>query len=244
MGQIRQGVGATAAQRLSRRWMAAGACHDERVSTFDLSSPPTRMTTEPGRWTVDGLCPARISNETVVSATAGEWRRAIGDILRFSQQSAGAVTAVSQVRDQATPEEVLVRHHFRLRNPSTTSLTPTAAFRQLVESSLAEDTDTPPQDTPRDTATYSTPPTTPAAGRRETPLHRREYVALVCPVTARPRGDGAAHVEGTVISPEQEMQEREAAETDLSDLSETESVVEPAGTPPTWRSPICGSRRG
>ena len=83
--------------------------------------------------------------------------------------------------------------------------------------------------------TYTTPPTTPAAGRRETPLQRREYVALVCPVTARPRGDGAAHVEGTVISPEQEMQEREAAETsaeletsDLSDLSETESVVEPA----------------
>ena len=220
---------------ISSSWMAAGACHDKRVSTFDLSSPPTRMTTEQARWTADGLCPARISDETVVSATAGEWRRAIGDILRFSQQSAGAVTAVSQVRDQATPEEVLVRHHFRLRNPSTTSLTPTAAFRQLVESSLAEDTDTPPQDAPRDTSTYTTPPTTPAAGRRETPLQRREYVALVCPVTARPRGDGAAHVEGTVISPEQEMQEREAAETsaeaatsDLSDLSETECVVEPA----------------
>ena len=58
---------------------------------------------------------------------------------------------------------------------------------------------------------------------------------IVCPVTARPRGDGAARVEGTVIAPEPETQEREAAETsaesetsDLSDLSETEDGVEPA----------------
>ena len=193
------------------------------------------MTAEQGRWTVDGLCPSRISDETVISATAAEWRRAISSILRFSQQSAGVVTAFSQVRDRASPEEVLVRHHFRLRDPSTTSLTPTAAFRHLVESSLAEETDTPPQDAPRDTSTYTTPPTTPAAGRRETPLRRRDYVALVCPVTARPRGDGAAHVEGTAISPELGTQEREAAETsaesetsDLSDLSEAEDAVEPA----------------
>ena len=58
---------------------------------------------------------------------------------------------------------------------------------------------------------------------------------MVCPVTARPRGDGAAHVEGSAISPELGTQEREAAETsaesetlDLSDLSETEDAVEPA----------------
>ena len=56
----------------------------------------------------------------------------MGDILRFSRQSDGAVTAVSRVRDQERPEGVMVRHHFRLRNPSTTSLTLTAAFRQLV----------------------------------------------------------------------------------------------------------------
>jgi len=130
------------------------------------------VTAEQGRWTVEGLCPSRISDETIISATAAEWRRAISSILRFSQQQAGVVTAFSQVRDRASPEEILVRHHFRLRDPLTTSLTPTAAFRHLVESSLAEetDTDTPPQDAPKDTSTYTTPPTTPATARRETPL--------------------------------------------------------------------------
>ena len=198
------------------------------------------MTAEQGRWTVEGLCPSRISDDTIISVTAAEWRRAISSILRFSQQQAGVVTAFSQVRDRASPEEILVRHHFRLREPSTTSLTPTAAFRRLVESSLAEepvgtDTDTPPQDPQKDTSTYTTPPTTPATARRETPLRRRDQVVIVCPVTARPRGDGAARVEGTVIAPEPETQEREAAETsaesetsDLSDLSETEDAVEPA----------------
>ena len=69
------------------------------------------------------------------------------------------------------------------------------------------------------------------------PLRQREYVALVCPVTARPEEGEAAHVEGTVISPEQETPAREAAEqaeslaesttSDLSDLSEAETEVEP-----------------
>ena len=192
-------------------------------------------TLAPGRWTVEGLCPANISDKTVVSTTAGEWRRAIGDILRFSQQSDGAVTAVSWVWDQEKPEGVMVRHHFRLRDPSTMSLTPTAAFRQLVRSSLAEDTEPPPQDT----LTYMTPPTMPVnekpaeARQKESGKFCREYVALVCPVTARPEGNGAVRGKGTMISPEQETPEQEApeqaessVESTTSDLSETEPEEE------------------
>ena len=52
----------------------ADASLEEPAHTFDLSSPPMRMTTALGRWTVEGLCPANISDETVVSTTAGEWR--------------------------------------------------------------------------------------------------------------------------------------------------------------------------
>ena len=118
----------------------------------------------------------------------------------------------------------MVRHHFRLRDTSTTSLTPTAAFRQLVRSSLAEDAEPPLQDTSR----YTTPPMTPAnkrpaeARQKESGKFCREYVALVCPVTAQPEGHGAAWGEETMLSPEQEAPEQEAPEQAESDLSETE----------------------
>ena len=118
----------------------------------------------------------------------------------------------------------MVRHHFRLRNPSTTSLTLTAAFRQLVRSSIAEDEEPPLQDT----STYATPPTTPAdknknggwTHQRKSGEFYKEYVALVCPVMARPEGNGAAWDEGATVVPEQEAES--SAESTESDLSETE----------------------
>ena len=58
---------------------------------------------------------------------------------------------------------------------------------------------------------------------------------MVCLVTARPEGNGAAPAEGTMISPEQETPAREVPDqvessaesttSDLSDLSETEPEV-------------------
>ena len=131
-----------------------------------------------------------------------------------------------------------MRHHFRLRDPSMVSLTPTAAFRHMVRSSIAEGSEPPPQDT----STYATPPTTPAdenrnGGRTQQPegpqksgKFCKEYVALVCPVMARPEGDGAARGKGATVAPEQEAESSaESTELGLLDLLETElqEAVEP-----------------
>ena len=97
-----------------------------------------------------------------------------------------------------------------------------------MRSSIAEDTEPPLQDT----STYATPPTTPAdenrnggrtqqrKGPQKSGEFCKEYVALVCPVMARPEGDGAAWDEGATVVPEQEAES--SAESTESDLSETE----------------------